>query len=139
MAVNNLRGSVVRSFTLVLFFFMSISSFASEGEKYNLDNSDVVPSSKVVKAGDVFQIALPANITTGYSWVIRTFPAQVALTGMEYVLNPECEKGAVGCKGVTILYFKAVSPGKGPLGLQYVRTWESIPEDIKTIEIIVTQ
>lgn len=99
----------------------------------------MVPPDKKVGVGESFRIVLPTSGSTGYSWIIRTLPPQVALTGMDYAPSAECRAGMTGCSGMTQLFFKAVKPGKGELRLQYARPWEPLPEETETTLIEVTK
>ncbi|MGL5384916.1 MAG: protease inhibitor I42 family protein [Serratia sp. (in: enterobacteria)] len=102
-------------------------------------NCDIVPVSQTVKVGDLFKMVLPTTPATGYTWLIRALPPQVALTGMEYVSSPECKKGKVGCGGTTLLHLKAITAGKGKLLLQYARPWEPLPNDMQVSEVRVIE
>ena len=86
------------------------------------------PTQKTVQAGEIFTLELPANPTTGYGWIIRTMPAQIALLDMSYQPAADCND-KTGCRGTTTLRFKAVKTGKGALKLQYARPWEPLSNE----------
>lgn len=102
-------------------------------------NKTTVPTETTAKENAQFEISLPANPTTGYNWIVRQLPEQVALTGMDYTQSPDCKKGMTGCSGTTTLHFKAVKAGTGKLIVQYARPWETLPDESNTISIKVTK
>lgn len=90
-----------------------------------------IPAEATAKVDAQFEIALPSNPTTGYDWIVRHLPEQVALTGMDYTQRPDCGKN-LGCDGTTTLHFKAVKAGAGKLIVQYARPWEPLTDESKT-------
>lgn len=99
----------------------------------------IIPTEKTVKMNEQFSVALSSNPTTGYSWIVRHLPEQVALTGMDYAQSPDCKEGMTGCGGTKTLYFKAVKKGHGKLQLQYARPFEVLSNKTQTINIEVTK
>lgn len=90
-----------------------------------------IPAEATAKINEQFEVKLPSSPTTGYDWIIRQLPEQVALTGMDYTQRPDCG-GKLGCDGTTTLYFKALKAGTGKLIVQYVRPWEPLTDGSKT-------
>lgn len=88
-----------------------------------------VPAEATAKMNQQFELKLPSNPTTGYGWIVRQLPEQMALTGMDYAQSPDCKEGMTGCGGITTLHFKAVKTGKGTLIMQYARPWEVLPDE----------
>jgi predicted secreted protein len=115
---------IALSSMIPLLLLFSATTFASD-----MPPGNVVPAEKTVTQGESFQITLPANPTTGYLWVIRSIPSQVALLSMEYSSSGDCAKGTTGCGGKTILNLTGIMPGKGKLVLQHARPWEIQPTD----------
>lgn len=110
---------------------LPLTSLQSQAQKsVNQDTSMTVQGDKT------FKITLPSNPTTGYGWIVRNLPANIALTGMDYNQSQDC-KGAMGCGGQETLYFKPVNAGTGKLFLQYARPFEPLPKEGKTITITV--
>ncbi|EHH3086458.1 protease inhibitor I42 family protein [Salmonella enterica] len=101
-------------------------------------NKDDIPAEATAKENAQFEISLPSNPTTGYNWIVRQLPEQVALTGMDYAQSPDCG-GKMGCSGTTTLHFKAVKAGAGKLIVQYARPWEALTNESNTITIKVTK
>jgi inhibitor of cysteine peptidase len=94
------------------------------------------PRMKVVNVGDSFTISLPSAPSTGYTWIVRSLPSQVALTGMSYMSSIN-DKNQVGGNGVTTLYLRAVNTGKGVMKLQYARVWEHLTNNTQSVTIEV--
>lgn len=91
-----------------------------------------IPAEATAKVDAQFDVSLPSNPTTGYNWIVRQLPEQVALTGMDYAQSPDCKEGMTGCGGATTLHFKAVKAGTGKLIVQYARPWEPLTDGSKT-------
>lgn len=91
---------------------------------------------KSVATGELFQIELPANPSTGYVWFIRTLPPILAIRGMEYSHSKNCETRS-GCGGKMIMSLKALFPGEGDLILQRARPWEKLPDETEGYHIYV--
>lgn len=80
-------------------------------------------SQKVI-IGKLFTITLPANPTTGYSWILRTLPAPVSFVSVNYRQSVECKTAMPGCGGEQVFTFRAEKTGKGMIELVYGRPWE---------------
>jgi predicted secreted protein len=86
--------------------------------------------------GDILEIALPANPTTGYTWEVRS--------GAEAVLTqkgvPEFKRDStlLGAGGLMTFRFDVVAVGDVPLTLIYHRTFEPGVPPLKTFAIKVS-
>lgn len=71
--------------------------------------------------GDVLQLELPANATTGYRWVLDAVDESilVPLGEAEYVPD-ETDEDVVGSGGVSVWRFQALAAGETRLKLTYV-------------------
>lgn len=88
------------------------------------------------KIGSQFSIELKSNPTTGYLWILRKLPENVAYIGSQYKENISCKnKKLVGCGGNTTMHFIAVSPGMSKVVLQYAQPWEPLPKESTTYDI----
>ncbi|WKV51387.1 MULTISPECIES: protease inhibitor I42 family protein [Dickeya] len=93
---------------------------------------------KETKVGEQFEVTLPANPSTGYTWAIKKLPDVVVLTGKTYKPGADCHD-KVGCGGHEMFHFKAVKAGEGEIDLSYARPWEKQPQpDDKEAVIKVT-
>ena len=75
-----------------------------------------------IKMGDVLEVRLNSNPTTGYEWYLqKQSTALLKLTGQSWTQPPP---GLVGAPIVQILDFAPTGKGTGVLMLHYVRSWE---------------
>ncbi len=88
-----------------------------------------------VKQGDLVEVALDGNPTTGYTWE--------ALPGSSTVLQqqgqPEFkpDSNALGSGGLMTLRFKAVQAGTADLKLIYHRTFEPNVPPLQSFEVTI--
>ncbi len=92
--------------------------------------------SKSVKNGERFDISLRSNPSTGYTWMLRTLPAQLMLVSARYSQSADCKAGVTGCGGDQVFSFKGVGTGTGKIELVYGRSWEA--DTAKTEVMTVT-
>lgn len=98
----------------------------------------------VVGQGQVFQVTLAANHTTGYKWMLAEAPNPkvVKLVTSNFVLDkaegPD-GKPRMGVGGHELWTFQAVGPGRVMIVLHYLRTWEKDkkPAKIRSLEVEV--
>lgn len=86
--------------------------------------------------GDEFELALPANPSTGFTWVFGPFDADV----IEQIdgERSEAESDALGAPGTLTHRFAARAEGTVELTLTYERPFEDAePEDTFTLTVIV--
>ncbi len=92
---------------------------------------------KTVKAhrGDVIEIRLDENLTTGYGWETAELDRSV----LEPLDSGYEEKpgSLLGRGGVRTFRFKAGSPGSAPLRLRLRRPWEPADAAIEHFEVTV--
>jgi len=75
-----------------------------------------------IKMGDVLEVRLSSNPTTGYEWYLqKQSTALLKLTGQSWTQPPPDH---VGAPVVQILDFAPTAKGTGVLLLHYVRSWE---------------
>ncbi len=87
-----------------------------------------------VRAGDLFEIALEENPSTGYSWVYEIEDASVAkIESDDYIAS---ESGALGAKGKRKFILRAVSEGTCEIVFKYVRSWED-KEPESTVRYVI--
>lgn len=89
-----------------------------------------------VKPDDDILVALPANVTTGYSWsATSSNPKIVTADGTAY--RARASK-AMGAGGEQILTFEAQKSGTAVITLSYRRPWEKTAKAAQTVTITVT-
>jgi len=83
--------------------------------------------------GQTFEVALPGNPTTGYTWTVwGVLPSQVSTVSDSY--ETSAPAGVVGAGGVQTIAFRAATAGSATLTLGYARPWESV-QPAKTFEV----
>ncbi len=116
---------------------MLLFSAFSAGAVTMQSNCDVIPRERHEQVGKFIEISLPGNPTTGYLWIVRSLPPQVALESLMYVPDDDCRAGMSGCGGHSVLRLLGVKRGSGVLQLQYVRPWETLPVTTTDIKLYV--
>lgn len=81
-----------------------------------------------------FEIALPANETTGFKWDVTVSPG---LTIVNEIYKLKCEPGIVGCGGEDVWTLKGTKGTHIFKGI-YQRSWEKIPAQNYNITIIAS-
>ena len=89
-----------------------------------------------LKRGQTLAVALEANPTTGYDWLLVVEPPLeiLSVVGEEFAA-PSGDRGGAG--GVTTWRFRAVGEGETGLELGYARSWEEGMEPLETFRIQV--
>jgi inhibitor of cysteine peptidase len=88
-----------------------------------------------VAQGEIFQVSLEGNLTTGYNWVMA--PQDPMLVEMQG--DPEYQEASnlVGSPGTITFTLKAVAPGQTTLHFDYKRPWEETTKPEKTYDVTV--
>ena len=86
-----------------------------------------------VGVGEVFEIVLGGNFTTGYRWDLTQRPDGISLVSDEMRAGGE----APGSAGTQHFQFKAVSRGSYSLEFSYRRPWENASADERRINVQV--
>jgi inhibitor of cysteine peptidase len=75
---------------------------------------------RIARAGDLVEVRLPENRTTGYRWHVDVDPTVLRLAGDEFAADPVSR----GATGVRTLTFEVRCPGHARLRLVKRRPWE---------------
>ena len=80
-----------------------------------------------VRTGDIIQVVLKGNPTTGYSWTAALADGDTAI--LEQLGDPSYvpDSNLIGAGGTFTFRFKALKAGQAVLKLVYTRPWESVP------------
>ena len=115
--------------------FLAVSFSASAPISVKLSEKDVGRTVEM-SVGDVLEIVLKGNPTTGYIWGVASPDKRI----LKQVGEPEFEpdRKARGSGGNIILRFEAAKAGKTSLQLIYHRPFEKNKPPIKTFEVRVT-
>lgn len=104
-----------------------------------------IPTEKNVDLNQQFEIRVPSNPTTAYTWTIQSLPKQLVLVKQAYEQSPDCTRGSPGgmprpgCGGSDVFLFEAVQTGTDTLVLRYGRVWEEQPDSLKKFIINVNK
>ena len=95
-----------------------------------------------ISMGDLLEVHLEGNPTTGYTWMTGTINSWVLAPVGRPHFTPAGEgtnsPAMVGASGLFSLRYQPVGRGTSPLKLNYLRTWETNLTPAKTFEITVT-
>jgi inhibitor of cysteine peptidase len=130
------RNSAAHSWFLFAFIFLlafcpAIARAATKTVT-DADNGKTV----TIKMGDVLEVRLNANPTTGYAWYLqKQSTALLKLTGQSQTQPPQ---GVLGAPVVQIFDFAPTGKGTGVLMLHYVRSWLSSDPNEQQYSLHVT-
>ena len=105
-------------FVLLLLAFCAPSASAETKVVTDADKSATVQ----LKTGDVLEVRLKSNPTTGYEWSVD--PKSTPLLKLTGQSQTEATQPGVGRPIFQIFEFEAKRRGSGVLLLRYVRSWE---------------
>jgi inhibitor of cysteine peptidase len=91
-----------------------------------------------VKTGDIFNIALDSNGTTGFQWTADANIADTAVleqTAHDYIAPNN--GGIIGAPGTEEWTFKALKAGTTAVKMSYDRPWEGGEKGVRTFELTV--
>lgn len=86
--------------------------------------------------GDVLEVALPANPTTGFTWEVTAVDGAILSAAGDWVFV--ADSTAIGSGGTMSFSFDVLAPGTTTLEMVYYRTFESEPPaDTFTVTVTV--
>ena len=115
--------------------FLAVSLSVSAPVSVKLSEKDLGTTVKM-NVGDVFEVVLKGNPTTGYIWGVASPDKGILKQIGETKFEPD--RNARGSGGNIILRFEAAKVGKISLRLIYHRPFEKNRPPIKTFEVKVT-
>ncbi len=90
-----------------------------------------------VNRGDIIEIALKGDPSTGNIWVTESFDDTIfsQVTGVDFKLNPDL----TGEGDFQVFHFMALKSGLGTLQLAYRRAliMDTLPEKVFTVDVLV--
>ncbi|WP_081981786.1 protease inhibitor I42 family protein [Alistipes sp. ZOR0009] len=90
-----------------------------------------------VQQGDVFNVIMSANHTTGFSWVWDKADSVNGVDSIGHRYEKSID-GLVVCGGTETWSFKAISKGVFSLKFRYVRPWDpKNPAQVKSVSLVV--
>lgn len=87
-----------------------------------------------VHVGDLFEIRLPENATTGYRWAPDSHDTRLLAPVEATASYPGA---ALGSGGEAIFRFRVVGVGSGTLALKYWRHWEGAGSIIQRFAVTI--
>lgn len=84
--------------------------------------------------GDVFEVALPGNPATGYTWVVMSDESVVRQIGDIDVRGGDEQ---LGSGGTMVLAFECVGPGSTELVLEYLRPFEPNEPPVAMFSVLI--
>jgi len=112
-----------------------VESGPADAPTYTLDEEDD-GSTLTVEVGDIIDVVLEGNPTTGYGWTVDLSAEDAAI--LEQVGEPTYvpDSELIGAGGTFTFRFRALAVGEATLVLNYARPWESVPP-LKTFSVTV--
>lgn len=116
------------------------SAASANGGRLTLGPADDGKSYTVNK-GDIIQVVIPGNPTTGYRWASELTDTDKALLqemGEPQYAPENRDANLVGAGGTYTLTFKAVEKGQATLKVAYARPWETGVPPLQTFTASLT-
>jgi len=112
-----------------------VESGPADAPTYTLDEEDD-GSTLTVEVGDIIDVVLEGNPTTGYGWTVDLSAEDAAI--LEQVGEPTYvpDSELIGAGGTYTFRFRALAVGEATLVLNYARPWESVPP-LKTFSVTI--
>ena len=89
-----------------------------------------------VKVGDIIQVVLKGNPTTGYTWTAALSEQDESILEQMGEYDYVSDSGLIGSGGTFTFRFKALKAGEATLKLVYSRPWESV-QPLETFSMTV--
>ena len=127
-------------FFVLLALLISLAAAACGGggagpENVYIADEDDNGQSVTMSVGDMLQLMLAENPTTGYTWAIVTNDEDVLAPSGEPAYEVESE--AIGAGGTKTFMFQALAPGTSVLQMVNARQWETAVVPAETFELTI--
>lgn len=121
----------MKNIIFLIFVFVS----ASFSQIKNFSESDSVIT---VRNGEVFEISLRANHSTGFRWVLgmSSVSQEILVVDCNYIMD-DAPEGMTGVGGTETWRFKARKSGVTELNFYYMRPWENDFSDSRVFKVTV--
>ena len=127
---------LLRLITILIVILLSACGTSPASEKSTRQITEADAGSLVeMHVGDVLELTLPANPTTGYQWEVKDLDSAILQPVGEQTFKPS--SNAVGSAGLATLRFEAVAVGQTELKLILHRSFEKDVPPIQTFEATV--
>lgn len=91
-----------------------------------------------VSEGQIFEIVVDENPTTGYQWSVQSFSKGLESLGSKYK-SGKSPRGMVGVGGKRTFLFKSVGSGMGKIVLELKRSWEEKAGTTKSYNVVMSK
>jgi len=138
MPLTRLSSHLPVLFVLLLVSLAAAACGGKDGaEPENVYIADEADNGQTVtmKVGDMLQLMLAENPTTGYTWAIVTNDGDVLIPSGEPAY--EVESDAIGAGGTRTFMFEAKAAGTSVLQMVNARQWETAVEPAETFVMTV--
>ena len=127
-------------FFVLLALLISLAAAACGGggagpENVYIADEDDNGQSVTMSVGDMLQLMLAENPTTGYTWAIVTNDEDVLAPSGEPAYEVESE--AIGAGGTKTFMFQALAPGTSVLQMVNAMQWETPVVPAETFELTI--
>ena len=127
-------------FFVLLALLISLAAAACGGggagpENVYIADEDDNGQSVTMGVGDMLQLMLAENPTTGYTWAIVTNDEDVLAPSGEPAYEVESE--AIGAGGTKTFMFQALAPGTSVLQMVNAMQWETPVVPAETFELTI--
>jgi len=122
-------------FLPVVFFLLLISALSASAATQVMTDKDK-GATVHLKMGDVLELQLSSNPTTGYEWSVH--PQSTPLLKLKNQSQTQATQPGVGRPIVQIFRFQPTGPGTGTLLMHYVRSWEKPDPNEEQYDLHVT-
>jgi inhibitor of cysteine peptidase len=88
----------------------------------------------VVHVGDMLDVHLPENASTGYRWETDSFDPKL----VEFVnKSADTPPGPPGTPGMAVFQFRVIAAGSSAVSLKYWRQWEGDKSIVKRFRVTI--
>lgn len=132
MLIQHNANSMIMAGMIAIFLTCPREALSGENKIFiGSDDGKVIS----LKEGEVLQLSLITNPSTGYSWGFATAPSANVIKQTDHYLVP---LGTMpGSASTEFWIFDAISEGSTRIDLKYMRWWETAPTAIKTFEVTI--
>lgn len=117
----------------IIVLFESIISSSAQGEMILSEKN--AGKTVALNAGEIFQVVLPGNPTTGYNWEMASGKIAILRQIGEREFKRDSE--LIGSGGKFVFTFEAAAQGQAIIRLIYHRPWERNIPPANTFEITI--
>jgi predicted secreted protein len=119
-----------------IIFFLFLNGCTAQRMDQDLAIANPIHSSEYKKIGDIFEVSLPINKTSGYVWKFSMSNPNVLQLINSSATNAKSDN-KMGGSDVVVWKFQAINAGKVIINFDYLREWENRPNKTEKFEVNV--